>query len=358
MIALTGGGTGGHIFPIIAVVEELRLSGFNDFIWIGQKGGKEEVWAHRIGVSFIGIPSGKLRRYFSFKNFFDLFNILAGFIKSLLILKKKKIDILFSKGGFVSVPPVIAAWLKRIPVVTHESDITPGLANKINARFSKKIFISFEETEKYFKDYNVVITGNPIRREVKIGNPVKGRDFLSLKENIPIVLVLGGSLGAASINKAVWDTLRKHALTFYLIHQCGHGNKKENFSNVISDRYIQIEFFDKEIGDVLMASDLVVSRSGAGAIYEIAYLGKPAIFIPLPLSGSRGEQIKNAQYLKQKNAAFVIDDKNLNGDVLHKKILDLLANPGLMKDLSKNIKAMILKNGEKKITDEIQKLIT
>ena len=362
MIGITGGGTGGHIFPIIAVVEELRSRSFKDFIWIGQKGGKEEIWARKIKVPFIGIPSGKLRRYLSIKNFFDIFKIIAGFINSLIILKKGKIDILFSKGGFVSVPPVIAASLYHIPVVTHESDITPGLANKINARFSNVIFVSFEETKNYFKNKNVVVTGNPIRKEIKNGDAERGRkflrSFLDLNEKIPIILVMGGSLGASSINKVVWSMLEKYPLEFYLIHQCGPGNLNEKLTaNKKADRYKQIEFIDREIGDVLKACDLVVSRAGAGAIYEIGYIGKPAIFIPLPLSGSRGEQLKNAQYLKQKRAADIIEDEDLNADILHKKIIELLNNDSLMKEMSKNIKEIIIRDAEKRIANEIQNIV-
>jgi len=361
MIAITGGGTGGHIFPIIAVIEELRLKGFKDFIWIGQKGGKEEIWAKRFEVPFIGIPSGKLRRYFSLKNFFDLFRILTGFIRSLMILKKSRIDVLFSKGGFVSVPPVVAAKFCKIPVVTHESDITPGLANRINSRFSKAVFVSFDDTKKYFKNCNVIVTGNPIRKEIKNGNAERGRQFLDkffrLEKGIPIVLILGGSLGALSINRAVWDLLRKYELDFYLIHQCGPENKNKEFDDKRPDKYLQIEFIDRELGDILNASDLVVSRAGAGAIYEIGYIGKPAIFVPLSLSGSRGEQIKNAQYLKMENAAIVLEDEELSGITLYEKIKGLLAKPNLMKEISNNFKSLIIKNAEEKIAKEILKYV-
>ena len=361
MIAITGGGTGGHIFPIVAVVQELRERGFNDFIWIGQKGGKEEGWAKRIGVSFKGIPSGKLRRYFSLKNFLDLFKIFAGFIKSLLILRRYNIDILFSKGGFVSVPPVIAARIYGIPVATHESDITPGLANRINSKFSKIIFLSFEETKRYFKNCRTSLTGNPIRSIIKNGNADRGRRFLSsfldLDEKLPLILVLGGSLGAKSINKAIWDMVNKHELDFYLIHQCGSGNMNNNISNTNRKKYLQIEFIEEEIGDVLKASNLIVSRAGAGAIYEIGYTEKPAIFIPLPLSGSRGEQIKNAYYLKKMNAAEVLDDEKLNGDVLYKMIKNLLSNPGLMNKMAYNFKSLIIEDAEKRIADEIVSFI-
>lgn len=351
MVAVTGGGTGGHIFPIIAVIDVLkeRLMG-DEIAWIGVKGGREEKAASEIGVRFYGIKAGKLRRYFSLKNFTDLFRIFLGILGSYFVIRRIKPRVLFAKGGFVSVPPVIAAWLNRVPVIIHESDIIPGLATRINSRFADLICVSFQKTAEYFSDKKVFITGNPIRQSIKNASGARGREFLGFGKDMPIVLVIGGSLGAMSINRAVWEMVAEHKLDFYLVHQCGAGNLNRD---IAAAGYRQFEFIKDEMGDVMAASDLIVSRAGAGAIYEIAYLKKPMILVPLPKSKSRGEQLFNANYLKEGGASIIIEDERLNGDTLYRQVERLVKNKQLMKEMGENAFGLIYPDGDRIIADKI-----
>ncbi len=352
MIIVTGGGTGGHIFPVVSVIDELRKRGIKDVTWIGVKNGRERDVAKSINVDFKGISAGKLRRYFSLKNFTDVFKILFGIIKSIFLIKRLKPIVVFAKGGFVSVPPVIAAYINRVPVVIHESDIIPGLATKINSRFADYICVSFKKTCDYFKGKKVVFTGNPIRHVIKNANPNRGKRFLDFKEDLPIVFIVGGSLGALSINKAVWDMVKTGDLPFNIVHQCGTGNLNDGLKN---RRYKQFEFIESEIGDVIAASDLVVSRAGAGAIYEFSYLKKAMILVPLPRTKSRGEQIKNAKYLKDRGASVIIYDDELNGKTLLNSIKALLDDGKTRFQMGENAFRLIKIDGEKLIADMLIK---
>jgi len=354
-IVITGGGTGGHIFPSIAVMEELREKGLREVIWIGGRSGKEKNLAESCGIPFYGIPSGKLRRYFSIKNLVDIFRVVAGVVAAFFILIRLKPDVVFSKGGFVAVPPVLASALLKIPVITHESDITPGLATRIIARYASVICVSFEKTLSFFSGKKVIHTGNPVRGIIKYGNRERGISFLNFEEPLPIVLVMGGSLGASSLNQAVWEMVEKHELNFNLVHQCGNGNLKQTLQGI--KRYRQIEFIEKEMGDVLFASDLVVSRAGAGAIYEIAAAKKPSILIPLPVSKSRGEQIENAKYFLEKGAAVMIQDQELRGEVLLKTINYLLMDKKRLKQMGENAETLCKSGAEKLIAKLIMELV-
>jgi len=354
LIAITGGGTGGHIFPNISIIGELKKRGYTNIFWIGEKRGKEKAWSERIHVPFYGIKTGKLRRYFSFKNFIDVFFVLIGVIQSFFLFLKMKPELLFSKGGFVAVPPVLAAWLLRIPVITHESDITPGLATRIISRFASVICVSFEKTTKHYSKKRVVFTGNPVRDIFKRGDRKSGLSFLKFKQELPIVLVIGGSLGASSINRAVWQMNRKYDPPFNLVHQCGAGNFRRDIP--LKGKYRQFEFISEEIGDVLAASDIVVSRAGAGALYESGYLKKPSILIPLPKSKSRGEQIENARYFAENGASVVIYDEDLNEDVLFKTINRLLADRVNLKMIGERAETLCKTDAEKSICDIIESL--
>ena len=351
MIAITGGGTGGHIFPNAAIIEELNRRDAKDIIWIGAKQGKELEWARKLNVSFFGISTGKLRRYFSLKNISDVLGVLTGIIQSFFILLRHRPSVLFSKGGFVSVPPVVASWLLHIPVVTHESDIDPGLATKIIALFSKVICVSFEETSGFFSRKRTVYTGNPVRSLIKNGDRNKGLQYLGFKEDLPVVFVMGGSLGAVSLNKAVHEMCRSGGWNFNLVHQCGRGNLENNFSG--NNRYVQLEFIEKEIGDVAAASDIVISRAGAGAVFEIGYMKKPSILVPLPKSKSRGEQIENARYFERNGASVVIRDDNLNGNVMHELIQRLLSDKESLKTMGEKAGSLCKFGAEKSIVDII-----
>jgi len=354
-IVITGGGTGGHIFPCIAVIEELRKKGFLEIFWIGSRNGKEKNWAESTGVTFYGVPSGKLRRYFSIKNLFDIFRVVAGLAVALFILIKLKPQVVFSKGGFVSVPPVLASALLGIPIVTHESDITPGLATKIIARFASIICVSFEKNLSSFPGKKTVYTGNPVRTIIKDGNKERGVKFLNFQKPLPVVLVIGGSQGASSLNQAVWEMAERYELCFNLVHQCGAGNLKNTLNGI--KHYRQLEFIGREIGDVLFASDIVISRAGAGAIYEIATAKKPCVLVPLPRSKSRGEQVENANYFLENGSALVIQDKGLNGKILFNVINSLLIDKKRLKQMGERAERLCKPDAEKLIAELILKLL-
>ncbi|MBN2322484.1 MAG: undecaprenyldiphospho-muramoylpentapeptide beta-N-acetylglucosaminyltransferase [Spirochaetes bacterium] len=341
MIAVTGGGTGGHIFPVFALIEELSRRGHRDIVWIGSKAGIERGWAEKAGVRYRGIATGKLRRYFSLRNLTDPFKVVIGLLESFFFFLGKRPQVLFSKGGFVSVPPVLAARLLGIPVVTHESDTVPGLATRIISRGASAICVGFSHTRDAFEGKNVVWTGNPVRSDVLDGDGDRGRSFLGFWDDLPMVFVVGGSLGARILNETVW-ALCGETNGFNIVHQCGRGNKKTGMDE--NRHYRQIEFLEDRMGDVLDAATVVVSRAGAGALYEIASLGKASILIPLPLSASRGEQIENARYFEAHGASVVIANENLTPHALEEAIQSLLADGPRLETMGREAKKLVRKD--------------
>ena len=318
-IVFAGGGTGGHIYPGLAVCDELRaIASKNNqeikIVWLGNSLGMDRNLVENSGSvdEFIGIPSGKLRRYFSFRNFSDLFKIFAGLVKSFFTLLKLKPAVLFSKGGFVSVPPCIAAKLLRIPVFTHECDFTPGLATRLNSKFATKILISYDETKAYLpadKRAKAVVTGNPVRPVFYGTNPEEGKNFLfsgrdDYNPEKPVLLVLGGSLGAHQINELVAENLDWLCERFNVVHQCGAKDADSMPKN--HDGYFLHPFIYKEMCDVISCADIVLSRAGANSIWECSVLGKPMVLIPLCGSGTRGDQVDNAHFFEEKGAAIVL----------------------------------------------------
>lgn len=345
-IVFAGGGTGGHIYPGLAVCEEVKNL-FRErgedvkIVWLGNKGGMDRNIVEKSGIendivdSFIGIPSGKLRRYFTLKNVLDFFKIFAGCVVSYFTLLKLKPRILFSKGGFVSVTPCFAAKLLKIPVFTHECDFTPGLATRINSRFASKILVSYEETKKYFpesKRYSIIVSGNPVRPVFYNPDEKNGLDFLGLSERVsydkrkrekPILLVIGGSLGAHQINELVKENLSWLTENFIVVHQTGKADA-QNFENLKSENYLPYAFIYKEMCDVIAASDVVLSRSGANSLWECAVLGKPLVLVPLCGSGTRGDQVDNAKFFEEKDAAFVLNGKDADSENLRKALSKML----------------------------------
>ncbi len=333
--AFTGGGTAGHIYPGLAVVDELKaLCPELSFLWIGSSQGMDKHIVEESGSVdlFKGIASGKLRRYFSFKNFIDVFKIFFGFIASFFILLKYKPLFLFSKGGFVSVPPCFAAKLLGIPVYTHECDFSPGLATKLNARFAKKIFLSYEETRTFFpkeKQNTLLVFGNPVRPIFYKTDAKFGFDFLfkenqELYETIktkPLLLVLGGSLGARQINKLVEENLEWLCEHCIVVHQRG---KNTLLTETPYKEYLPYEFIYSEMPHVLAAADIVLSRAGANSLSEALVLQKPMILIPLMGSGTRGDQVENAQNLEKNKAAQVLLAEDVHADSLKKSLLFFL----------------------------------
>lgn len=304
VVAFTGGGTGGHVFPALAVIEELRARGFDDFFWIGSTSGVERSLVERAGVPYYSVPTGKLRRYLSLRNITDLFRVLGGFLSSRRILKKRRPTLLFSKGGFVSVPVVAAAGRLGVPVISHESDFDPGLATRINTRSSSLLITAYPETAAFFgsRGAAVKVLGNPIRREVRHGSRDRGSALLAVEADRPVLLVVGGSLGARQLNEVVGGELERLTQTFTVVHQRGdHPPVAEE-----SARYRSSPFFGAEYGDILARSDLLLCRGGAGTLWEAAASRTPAVVIPLSGRASRGDQIRNAEYFERKGGVVAL----------------------------------------------------
>ncbi|MDR3201072.1 MAG: undecaprenyldiphospho-muramoylpentapeptide beta-N-acetylglucosaminyltransferase [Spirochaetales bacterium] len=315
LAVFTGGGTGGHVYPGIAVIERLREVREGEVLWIGSRGGMEkdivESWASRIpGITYKEIPSGKLRRYFSLKNFTDIFRIARGFFAALWIFLKRRPAVVFSKGGYVSFPPVFAAWLLRVPVITHESDLDPGLATLLNAPFAKKICVPYEESAAHFPARfrkKLVVTGNPVRREIFSGKAEEGLRLTGFSGAKPIVFVLGGSLGAQEINALVRAALDELLPVCDIVHQTGEGK----YEDISRPGYFAAPYFTGELPHILAAACAVVSRAGAGSLWEFLAAQKPALLIPLRGPGTRGDQLRNAALFERMGAADV-----LSGDAI------------------------------------------
>lgn len=341
-IVFTGGGTGGHVFPGLAVIDELNKMGWQRLAWIGSGSGMEGAVIRNEGIPFYRIPSGKMRRYFSFQNFLDLFKITAGFFISLLILIRLKPRLLFSKGGYVTVPPVLAAFLLRIPVITHESDYDPGMATRINARFAGKILTSFPATVTYFKGpaaEKVICTGNPVRSLFFRGDSARGKALVGCPPEKPLLLVLGGSQGSAAINSAVLNVLDQLTGKCFIVHQMG----KKGYQPLRKPGYYPAPFFGEELADILAAAQLVICRSGSNTLWELAAAAVPSILVPLPAATSRGDQIRNAGYFREKGAAEVIEEADLETRLLE-ILLKLINNKNKLTGMQSSLKALSNKN--------------
>ncbi|MTT32922.1 undecaprenyldiphospho-muramoylpentapeptide beta-N-acetylglucosaminyltransferase [Terrilactibacillus sp. BCM23-1] len=315
-IVFTGGGSAGHVTPNLALIDHLKKDW--DIHYIGSKTGIEKDLVEAQNINYYGISSGKLRRYFDLKNFKDPFKVLGGVMQAYFIIKKIKPTVIFSKGGFVSVPVVIAGWLNRIPVYIHESDITPGLANRIAMKFASKLFVTFEEAANHFPKEKVVHTGAPIRDKLLSGRKQVGLEFLGFKSSKPVLLMMGGSLGAKKINDVLRSSLNDLLKKFQVVHLCGKGHLAPEMEGL--EGYRQFEYLNEELPDVLAASTIILSRAGSNAIFEFLALKKPMILIPLPLRSSRGDQILNAKSFKQKGFCEILDDDTLSEDQLIKTI--------------------------------------
>lgn len=330
LICFTGGGTGGHIYPGLAVADELKaLAAENNrelkINWIGcSKGMDRNIVEKACGPDgkatvdkFFGIPSGKLRRYFSLKNFSDLFRIAGGFFAALHILRRERPSLLFSKGGFVSVPPCLAARILHIPVYTHECDFTLGLANRLNFKSADCMFVSYEETKNRLgpaEQKRVLVTGNPVRPVFYNTKPENGLAFLGLdkagNKTKPILLVLGGSSGAKQINELVFESIDFLCENFIVVHQTGLLNSDDKRSAELAqkypDSYKPYNFIYQEMPDLVSAADVILSRAGANSIWEAAVLLKPMVLVPLCGSGTRGDQVDNAEFFRSRGAAEVL----------------------------------------------------
>ena len=316
-ILLTGGGTAGHVTPNLALIPHLKSKGY-EISYIGSYDGIEKGLVEAAGIPYYGISSGKLRRYFDLKNFSDPFKVLKGYFEAGKLIKKLKPDIIFSKGGFVSVPVVLAAKRKKVPCIIHESDITPGVANKICIPAAKKVCANFPETMKYLPEEKAVLAGTPIREELFTGNKIAGLDFCGFTANKPVLMIVGGSTGAAALNEAVRNLLPTLLREYQIIHLCGKGKAAPEYEN--AEGYRQFEYISKEMKDLFAASDLVISRAGANSICELLALRKPNILVPLSAAASRGDQILNAESFEHQGYSYVLQEEDLTNDTLLKAI--------------------------------------
>lgn len=342
-IILTGGGTAGHVTPNIALIPKLKELGY-DIQYIGTKDGIERRLIEAENIKYHIISSGKLRRYFDWKNFSDPFKVIKGIFDAKSILKKEKPNIIFSKGGFVSVPVVLAAKMRKIPVIIHEADMTPGLANKISMPYCTKICVTFKEALKHVDKSKAVLTGLPIRQELLKGSKIKAMEICNFKKDKPIILVIGGSLGSKFINEAVRNNLKELLKNFNIIHVCGKGNLDDKINE---EGYIQFEYVKEELPHFMKAATLVVSRAGANTIFEILSLKKPNLLIPLSAKASRGDQILNSKSFEKDGYSMVLEEEQLNPDLFLEKIKELYNN----KD--KYIEAM----SKSEVKDSIDKIV-
>lgn len=319
-IVLTGGGTAGHVTPNIALMGRLKEQGYQ-ISYIGSYNGIEKTLIEELGIPYYGISSGKLRRYFDLKNFTDPFRVLKGFSEARKLLKQLKPDVVFSKGGFVTVPVVVAAGRLKIPAIIHESDMTPGLANKLCIPSAVKVCCNFPETKAHLPEGKAVVTGTPIRPELLQGDADKGRAFTGFTSEKPVIMIIGGSLGAQAVNDAIRRILPQLLKDFQVVHLCGKG-KQDDSKNDLKG-YVQYEYIESELTDLFAMADIVISRAGANAICELQALKKPNLLIPLSANASRGDQILNARSFEKQGFSMVLEEEAITDEVLLKAIHDL-----------------------------------
>ena len=312
-ILLTGGGTAGHVTPNIALLPRLRELGY-DISYMGSYDGIEKKLITEFQIPYYGISSGKLRRYFDPKNFSDPFKVLKGYGEAVRIIRKLKPDVVFSKGGFVSVPVVLAAKRCKVPCIIHESDMTPGLANKLAIPAASKVCCNFPETLQYLPKDKAVLSGSPIRQELLHGDALAARKFTGLTDDKPVILVMGGSLGAAAVNEAVRKILPTLLKDFHVIHLCGKGKLDASLSGLSGS--VQYEYINEELKDLFALADIVISRAGANSICELLALHKPNLLIPLSAAASRGDQILNARSFEKQGFSLVLEEEAISNEVL------------------------------------------
>ena len=322
-IVLTGGGTAGHVTPHLALLPHLKAQGY-EIHYIGTKNGIEHTMIGAIdGITYHSVQSGKLRRYFDWKNFTDPFRVIAGAFQSAYLIGKIKPDVCFSKCGFVSVPVVIGSWLHRVPTLCHESDLTPGLANKICMKFAQRAATTFPECAKALGD-KATFTGTPLRPELFQGSREKGLEMAHFTADKPVLLMMGGSLGAVKLNNCLREILSELTKTFDVIHLCGKGNLDAHLRE--QEGYMQFEYVSDGLNDLFAAADLIVSRAGSNSISEFLALKKPHLLIPLSAKASRGDQILNAASFEKQGFARVLDEDEMTAESMKKEIFELYEN--------------------------------
>lgn len=334
-IVLTGGGTAGHVTPNIALLPTLQSMGY-DISYVGSYDGIEKRLITDFNIPYYGVATGKFRRYLDPKNLTDPFRVIKGYGEALKILKKIKPDVIFSKGGFVSVPVVRAAAALKIPCIIHESDLTPGLANRLCIPVAHKVCCNFPETLHHIPEGKAILTGSPIREELSKGDKIAALNMCGFSANIPVVMVIGGSLGANAINEAVRKVLPKLLQDFQVIHICG----KDKIDNLLlnTSGYKQFEYVKAELKDLFAISDLVISRAGANAICELLALKIPNLLIPLPAKSSRGDQILNAESFEAQGFSMILKEEELDESTMLDRIHELyFTRDTYIKNMSKSV---------------------
>jgi len=355
-IVLAGGGTGGHLFPLIALAKKLKEKQFDaEFLFIGPSGALEKKLMENNNIPTKEIFVGKFRRYFSFLNFLDVFKIPIGIIQALWYLLIYMPDLIFSKGGYASLPVVIAGWIYQIPIMIHESDSVPGKTNEFLGKLANRITVSYPQTENYFEKEKTVLTGNPLRFDINQGDPQKIRSRFSLNEGKKIIFVWGGSQGSDFVNSKVLNILPELLKKYYVIHQTGKNNLEKSKARAGElgikegrEGYFAIPFIEDDLKDILAAADLVISRAGANSLSEIAANKKPAIVIPLKNSAN-DHQRKNAYFLSQIGGCLVLEEDNLGENLFLSRIDELIGNEDLREKFSKNIQNFFHPNAAEKI---------
>lgn len=348
-IILTGGGTAGHVIPNLALIPELKKLGY-EIIYIGSIDGIEKGIIEKNNIKYYGIHTGKLRRYFDIKNFKDPFLVIKGIGEAIKIIKEEKPDIIFSKGGFVSVPVVIGGKLNNISVIAHESDITPGLANKISEPFCKKICVTFPEAKDFIKRGKGIITGTPIRRELTLGSRLEGKKICNFKIDKKVIMVIGGSLGSKGINNMIFENHESLLRNFNIIHICGKGNINKTLEN--KEGYLQFEYISEELPSLMNYADIFISRAGANTIFEILSLNKLNILIPLSKKVSRGDQILNANSFQKQGFSLVFQEEELTFPKLQEGLKELLDKE---RYFINNMKKSNMQNGIDNVINVIKK---
>ncbi len=361
-IVITGGGTGGHIFPALAVAQKLRERG-HELMWIGDRRGLEREITQKEQIKFAGIFTGKLRRYWDWQNFGDALKVVYGWLQARAILKKIRPAVVFSKGGFVSVPVALAARTLKIPVVTHESDATPGLATRIIARWARaEVCASFKSVAQFFPTKKVHATGTPVAEHFWRLSRQAARAEQKLAAHEKLVTIFGGSQGALAINQIIFQIYKKILGQARVVHQVGSVSweaaleaKKKLPAALQSRLEIAKIFTNHDLARILKASDVVISRAGATTLAELAALGSAAVLVPLPTLGSRGDQLDNAQFLEKMGAAAVIAQENLTAEILWKTVAALLKNQEENENLRRHIKKFAAPDAAAKIVKIVEK---
>ena len=363
-IVLAGGGTGGHLMPLVAVARKIKeKSPDTTLIFIGPKGQMEDDIIGKEGISMRAIATGKLRRYFSLSNFTDIFRIIFGIFQCMKILLVEMPDAVFSKGGYASIPVVFVAWMYSIPIMIHESDAVPGMANEILSKFADRVAVSYPEAEQEFPSVQVVVTGNPIREDVNKGDANKAREMFELSESRKTIFIYGGSQGAKSINDKVLDVLPELLKKYQIIHQTGQNNFEDvkHLAGELGikagrEGYHPLAFIGEELKDIFAVSDLVISRAGATSIAEIAANGKPVILIPIDKSANNHQRM-NAYAIAKFGGCIVLDENNLGQNLFLSRIDEILENDELRQKLSEDIKLFYHPEAAAKIADGVLGMI-